>query len=101
MVSPAMARFSSGRHEALSVRLLDDIHGSAPGACGIHLRDAEHGRGQRSRRDWFRQTSLAVKMAERLAFNTGGFGRAGGAVDSLSTAARRAPRTVSEAAPFL
>ena len=60
MVSPAMARFSSGRHEALSVRLLDDIHGSAPGARGIHLRDAEHGRGQRSHRDRFRQTSLAV-----------------------------------------
>ncbi len=39
-------------------------------------------------------------MAERLAFNTGGFGTAGGAVDSLSTAARRVPRTVSEAAPF-
>ena len=40
-------------------------------------------------------------MAERLAFNTGGFGHAGGAVDSLSTAARKVPRTVSEAAPFL
>ncbi len=40
-------------------------------------------------------------MAERLAFNTGGFGHAGGAVDSLSTAARRVPRTASEAAPFL